>query len=124
MSPFSLLFKSWICDTIKTLPKKESDRLGKAAGRFIKTNQPERITGGRHMMPAIGESIFDIIYLIFAITSGIVLLARAKGRAAITLFGLMTLLLGAGDFFHLIPRVLNYWTDGDYRKISPQRKQR
>ena len=66
------------------------------------------------MMPAIGESIFDILYLIFAIVSGITLLIKAKGRAVVALFGLMTLLLGAGDSFHLIPRVLNYWIDGDY----------
>lgn len=66
------------------------------------------------MMPAIGESIFDILYLIFAIGSGIVLLRKAKGRTVIMLFGCMTLLLGAGDSFHLIPRVLNYWTDADY----------
>jgi len=66
------------------------------------------------MMPAIGESIFDILYLIFAVVSGIILLIKAKGRTVITLFGWMTLLLGAGDSFHLIPRVLNYWTDGDY----------
>lgn len=65
-------------------------------------------------MPAIGESIFDGLYLIFAITGGIVLLVKAKGRADILLFGWMTLLLGSGDAFHLIPRVLNYWADGDY----------
>ena len=65
-------------------------------------------------MPAIGESRFDVLYLIFAITGGITLLIKAKGRTVITLFGLMTLLLGAGDSFHLIPRVLNYWTDADY----------
>jgi hypothetical protein len=66
------------------------------------------------MMPAIGESIFDFLYLIFAIGSGIILLVKAKGRTVIALFGWMTLLLGAGDSFHLIPRVLNYWTDADY----------
>ena len=66
------------------------------------------------LMPALPESIFDICYLIFAIVSGIALLIKAKGRTEITLFGLMTLLLGCGDAFHLIPRVLNYWTDGDY----------
>ena len=65
-------------------------------------------------MPAIGESIFDVLYLIFAIVSGIVLLVKAKARPVMTLFGLMTLLLGAGDSFHLIPRVLNYWIDADY----------
>lgn len=66
------------------------------------------------MMPAIGESVFDILYLIFAVTSGIILPVKAKGRADIALFGLMTLLLGAGDSFHLIPRILNYWTEADY----------
>ena len=66
------------------------------------------------MMPAIGESIFDVLYVIFAIGSGITLLVKAKGRPVIMLFGWMTLLLGAGDSFHLVPRVLNYWTDADY----------
>lgn len=65
-------------------------------------------------MPAIGESIFDILYLIFAVTAGVILLIKAKGRSVILLFGTMTLLLGGGDAFHLIPRVLNYWTDGDF----------
>ena len=66
------------------------------------------------MMQAIGESIFDIAYLLFAIISGITLLMKAKGRTVIALFGWMTLLLGVGDSFHLIPRMLNYWTDSDY----------
>lgn len=66
------------------------------------------------LMPALPESIFDILYLIFAVVSGAVLLVKAKKRPLITIFGVMTLLLGLGDSFHLIPRVLNYWTDGDY----------
>ncbi len=66
------------------------------------------------LMPALPESIFDILYLIFALVSGVVLLLKAKGRPLITVFGSMTLLLGLGDSFHLIPRVLNYWTDADY----------
>lgn len=66
------------------------------------------------LMPALPESIFDICYLIFAVVSGILLLKRSGGRKEIRIFGWMTLLLGCGDAFHLIPRVLNYWTDGDY----------
>lgn len=66
------------------------------------------------LMPALPESIFDIGYLFFAVISGILLLIRSRGRKEIRLFGWMTLLLGCGDAFHLIPRVLNYWTDGDY----------
>ncbi len=66
------------------------------------------------LMPALPETIFDIAYLIFAITTGIVLLAKDKGRTYVKLFGVMTLILGLGDLFHLVPRVLNYWTPGDY----------
>ena len=66
------------------------------------------------LMPALPESIFDVCYLIFAIASGIYLLRRAQGRRLITLFGLMSLILGCGDAFHLVPRVLNYWVSGDW----------
>ena len=65
-------------------------------------------------MPALPESIFDICYLVFAIVSGVLLLKNSKGRKYVRIFGIMTLLLGCGDAFHLVPRVLNYWTDGDY----------
>lgn len=66
------------------------------------------------LMPALPESIFDICYLVFAIVSGILLLKKSKGRKYVRIFGIMTLLLGCGDTLHLVPRVLNYWTDGDY----------
>lgn len=66
------------------------------------------------LMPALPESIFDICYLVFAIVSGILLLKKSKGRKYVRIFGIMTLLLGCGDAFHLVPRVLNYWTTGDY----------
>ena len=66
------------------------------------------------LMPALPESIFDICYLIFAVISGILLLKSSKGRKELCLYGAMTLLLGCGDAFHLVPRVLNYWTDADY----------
>ena len=66
------------------------------------------------LMPALPESIFDICYLIFAIVSGVLLLKKSKGRKYVRIFGIMTLLLGCGDALHLVPRVLNYWTDGDY----------
>ena len=65
-------------------------------------------------MPALPESIFDICYLIFAIVSGVLPLKNAKDKKDIRVFGIMTLLLGCGDAFHLVPRVLNYWTAGDY----------
>lgn len=66
------------------------------------------------LMPALPETVFDIGYLIFAVVSGITLLLRAKGRKTIILFGVMTLCLGCGDAFHLVPRMLNYWVNGDF----------
>lgn len=66
------------------------------------------------LMPALPESAFDICYLIFAIFSGLLLLKRSRGRKEFCLYGLMTLLLGCGDSFHLVPRVLNYWVSGDF----------
>lgn len=59
-----------------------------------------------------GESIFDIGYLLFAIILGFKMaLCREKsGRY----MGLATLVLGFGDAFHLIPRVLNYFSSGDF----------
>lgn len=43
------------------------------------------------LMPALPETIFDIAYLIFAITTGIVLLIKAKDKTSVKLFGAMTL---------------------------------
>lgn len=53
----------------------------------------------------IGESVFDICYLLFDLIATIVFLAEAQGRTVFLLFALMTALLGGGDAFHLIPRV-------------------
>ncbi len=65
-------------------------------------------------MPALPESIFDIAYLIFAITTGVKLLNRDDQGRTTRLFGAMAVILGAGDAFHLVPRVLNYWVPGDW----------
>ena len=60
-----------------------------------------------------GESIFDIIYLIFAIAMGVCILHRKKDTSG-RLMGSAALILGCGDAFHLIPRVLNYFADADF----------
>ena len=59
-----------------------------------------------------GESTFDILYLLFAIISGIVMLRRASDKEG-RLMGLSALILGLGDAFHLVPRVMNYFLDSD-----------
>ena len=52
-----------------------------------------------------GESLFDILYLLFAIVSGCILLMRARNKNEKKM-GIAVLILGIGDAFHLIPRVI------------------
>ena len=59
-----------------------------------------------------GESTFDILYLLFAIISGCIILKRAEGKTD-KCMGIAALVLGCGYAFHLVPRVLNYFTDAD-----------
>ena len=59
-----------------------------------------------------GESIFDILYLLFAISAGTVILRKSKDQTS-RMMGLAALILGCGDAFHLVPRVLNYFLDAD-----------
>ncbi|MBO7631357.1 MAG: hypothetical protein J6S78_03400 [Lachnospiraceae bacterium] len=59
-----------------------------------------------------GESTFDILYLLFVITAGCIIFRRAKDRTE-KIMGISAILLGCGDAFHLVPRVLNYFIDAD-----------
>ncbi|MDY4129120.1 MAG: beta-carotene 15,15'-monooxygenase, partial [Peptostreptococcus porci] len=54
------------------------------------------------------ESIFDIAYLLIVISLGIKLLNNKKSGGR--LFGIMAILLGAGDAFHLVPRIISHFT--------------
>ncbi len=54
-----------------------------------------------------GESTFDILYLLFAIIAVCLILKKAR-NATEKLMGAAALVLGCGDAFHLVPRVLNY----------------
>ena len=63
-------------------------------------------------MQAIGETSFDAVYLISVITIGILMIIKGKPSKQFTLFGIMAVVLGAGDSFHLIPRALALCTTG------------
>lgn len=63
------------------------------------------------MPQAIAETIFDICYLGFALITGLTMLMKGK-NSLVKKTGLMAALLGAGDFFHLIPRSYALWTTG------------
>lgn len=56
------------------------------------------------------ESLFDISYLLIVISVGIYYVTYTRMNEAIPtlfLYGVMTLILGIGDSFHLIPRILS-----------------
>lgn len=55
----------------------------------------------------IGESVFCIGYLLFDLIAGIIFLVNGADRLFL-LYGIMTLLLGFGDAFHLVPRVIKH----------------
>ncbi len=59
-----------------------------------------------------GESSFDILYLLFAVISGCVMLKSARSGTEKNM-GLAALILGCGDAFHLVPRVIRYFSEAD-----------
>lgn len=63
-------------------------------------------------MQAIFETLFDIVYLVSVVTIGIMMIRGSKGRRQYTLFGMMAVILGCGDAFHLVPRAIALCTTG------------
>ena len=63
-------------------------------------------------MQAIMETLFDIAYLSTVLTLGIRMIAQSKTLPQRRLFGIMAVVLGAGDAFHLIPRAYALCTAG------------
>ena len=63
-------------------------------------------------MQAIIETLFDVCYLVFVITIGIRMVKSSKNSRQFKLFGWMAIVLGAGDSFHLIPRMIALCTTG------------
>lgn len=63
-------------------------------------------------MQAIMEPIFEIAYLIGVITLGILTIKKANNQQQFKLFGIMAIILGCGDAFHLIPRMWALITAG------------
>lgn len=63
------------------------------------------------MAQAIGETVFDVFYLCFALAVGLTMLLRGTSPL-VKKAGAMAALLGAGDAFHLVPRAYALWTTG------------
>jgi len=65
------------------------------------------------IMKVYGETIFDIGYLLTALVIGIYLLIKSNNKLG-RLMGIATLVLGCGDAFHLVPRILNNFVNSDF----------
>ena len=63
-----------------------------------------------------GESTFDILYLVLVILWGCQILKKARNKTE-RLMGASALVLGIGDAFHLVPRVLNYFIEADFNAV-------
>ena len=63
-------------------------------------------------MQAIMETLFDAVYLTTVITIGIIMIVKSKGNKQYLLFGIMAVVLGFGDSFHLVPRAFALCTTG------------
>ena len=59
------------------------------------------------------EPVIIILYLIIVLVSGHVILRKARNRTE-NLMGAAALVLGCGDAFHLVPRLLNNLLDADF----------
>lgn len=63
------------------------------------------------MIQAIAETVFDALYLSFALITGLTMMIKGV-TPLVKKAGLMAMLLGAGDAFHLVPRCYALWTTG------------
>jgi len=60
-------------------------------------------------MQAVMETIFDCTYLAFVIIIGTRMIKGTQDNKERKLFGIMAVVLGCGDAFHLIPRMIALW---------------
>lgn len=63
-------------------------------------------------MQGIMETLFDVIYLSTVIIVGVLMIKNSKGSKQFMLFGIMAVILGCGDAFHLVPRAYALLTTG------------
>lgn len=63
-------------------------------------------------MQAIMETLFDILYLSTVITLGTIMIKKSGDNKQFKLFGIMAVILGLGDAFHLVPRAYALLTTG------------
>jgi hypothetical protein len=87
------------------LSEQKNRKISRRYGRIEVNMKDEIKEKKKRRMPEIGESVFDIGYLLFDLIAAVLFFTKADGRQLFYLYGTLTLLLGGGDAFHLIPRV-------------------
>ncbi len=63
-------------------------------------------------MQAYVETVFDILYLATVVYIGVTMIKSGGKIKQYLLFGIMAVMLGAGDAFHLVPRAYALMTSG------------
>ncbi len=63
-------------------------------------------------MQAIMEPIFHFFYLSTVIIIGFIMITKSQNNLYFKWFGIMAVILGFGDAFHLIPRIIALMTTG------------
>ena len=63
-------------------------------------------------MQAIVETLFDAFYLVGVVVLGIIMILKCQGIKQYRFFGIMAVVLGVGDSFHLVPRAYALCTTG------------
>lgn len=67
-----------------------------------------------YIMKQYGEAIFSTLYLIFDLIAAVIFFINANGSSVLFGFGILTLILGGGDAFHLVPRILSAFKIGSF----------
>lgn len=62
------------------------------------------------MAQALGETIFDVFYLTWVIVAGFIMFYKSDRHPLVRKFGIMAMILGFGDAFHLVPRIIALWS--------------
>ena len=68
-------------------------------------------------MPQADEAVLCIAYLIFDLLATVIFSVYANSSQVLCLFGVLTLVLGGDDAFHLVPRVIEVFR-GNLPKVE------
>lgn len=82
---------------------------------ILKMNKNERCSKYNDeviYMQGIMETLFDVIYLSTVIILGIKMILKSGDNKQYKMFGIMSVVLGSGDAFHLVPRSYALLTTG------------